>query len=206
MAPKFIYFDLGQVLLRFSRERQYRQMADAAGSTPEAIREAWETSKLYERYEAGEFTTREAYEQLCQALGVSCDLAALEQATADIFWVNASMLPLVSSLWSAGYPLGILSNTCATHWNLINSGRYGFVANYFQHAVLSFEVGALKPDPKTYAAAIDKSGAAAAEIFYMDDREENVVGAKNSGIDAVLYTDTPSLAGELRRRGVKFNY
>ena len=36
--PKFLYFDLGRVLLHFSIERMCRQMADVAGIEPGAVR------------------------------------------------------------------------------------------------------------------------------------------------------------------------
>ena len=37
MPPKFIYFDLGNVLLRFDHELACRQMAAVAGTTPELV-------------------------------------------------------------------------------------------------------------------------------------------------------------------------
>ena len=40
MPPKFIYFDLGNVLLNFSDERACRQMAAVCGATPEAVADA----------------------------------------------------------------------------------------------------------------------------------------------------------------------
>ena len=37
--PKFVYFDLGNVLCSFSNERACRQMAEVAGVSPEAVEE-----------------------------------------------------------------------------------------------------------------------------------------------------------------------
>jgi FMN phosphatase YigB (HAD superfamily) len=46
----------------------------------------------------------------------------------------------------------------------------------------------------------------AGDIFYCDDIAANVEAARRAGFDAVQYTETPELARELRRRGVRFNY
>jgi hypothetical protein len=38
--PKFVYFDLGNVIVDFDREHAVRQMADVAGITPQATHAA----------------------------------------------------------------------------------------------------------------------------------------------------------------------
>ena len=94
MRPKFIYFDLGNVLLRFSRQRQFRQMAEAVGTTTEKAEAAFFQTGLYEAYERGELTTEQVYDRFCGELGVNCDIARLQHAGNDIFWPNTSMIPL----------------------------------------------------------------------------------------------------------------
>jgi HAD superfamily hydrolase (TIGR01509 family) len=206
MAPKFIYFDLGKVLLCFDRDRQFRQMADVAGITPEKVRELFFDSGLYVAYETGELTTQQVFDEFCTKAGVACDRADLELAANDIFWPNVPMIPVVGALWSAGHRLGILSNTCATHWEFIADGRFRFLTCHFEQATLSYEVGAMKPDAKIYLAAAEKAGVAPNEILFTDDLEENVAGARQAGFDAVHYTSTATFVDELRSRGVEFSY
>lgn len=206
MAPKFIYFDLGNVLLRFDRERQFRQMADVAGISPEKVREFFFDSGLYVAYETGDLTTQQVYDEFCSKAGVACDRAELERAANDIFWPNVPMIPVVGALWSAGYRLGILSNTCECHWRFVTDGRFGFLSRYFEPAALSYEVGAMKPDPKIYAAAAEKAGVAPNEVFFTDDLQDNVEGALMAGFDAVLYAGTSGLVDQLRCRGIEFSY
>ena len=104
----------------------------------------------------------------------------------------------------AGHRLGVLSNTCAAHWNYCLP-RYTLLRKFEVYA-LSFEIGAMKPDPTTYRAAADLAGAAPEEIFFTDDRPENVEAALAAGYDAVPFTTAARLADDLRRRGVEFNY
>jgi len=44
------------------------------------------------------------------------------------------------------------------------------------------------------------AGVAAGEIFFTDDRAENVAGAIAAGFDAVLFTSVEALESELRSR------
>ncbi|NIL98877.1 MAG: HAD-IA family hydrolase [Planctomycetales bacterium] len=202
----FIYFDLGNVLLRFSRQRQFQQMAEVAGIAPEEVRQTVMEGGLYVLYETGAIDDDEFFERFCEATGARCDVQQLQRAGSDIFWANPSMIPVVAALWSAGYRLGILSNTCGAHWEWIRDGRFGLLPGYFEQIVLSYEVGVMKPGREIYEAAADKARLRPAEIFYMDDLEENVRGARQVGLDAVVYTSTPALVNDLRQRGVQFNY
>jgi len=206
MRPRFVYFDLGNVLLRFSRPRQFQQMADVAGIDADQVRLAVMEGGLHDLYETGSITSAEFFERFCEATGARCDFHQLLRAGSDIFWPNYSMIPLVAALWSAGYRLGILSNTCAAHWEWIADRRFAMLPGYFEQIVLSYELGVMKPSGEIYAAAAERAGVPPAEIFYIDDLEENVNGARQFGFDAVLYTTTDALVGELRQRGLRFNY
>jgi putative hydrolase of the HAD superfamily len=206
MPLEFVYFDLGNVLLRFSRQRQFRQMAEVAGIEPGAVRFAVMDGGLQDLYECGAITSDEFFERFCAATGARCDFHRLMRAGSDMFWPNYSMIPRVAALWSAGYRLGILSNTCVAHWEWVGGGKFGMLPECFEEFVLSYEVGAMKPAREVYAAAAEKAGAGPAEIFYMDDIEENVIGAREFGFDAVLYTTTAELVRALRQRGLRFNY
>ena len=69
------------------------------------------------------------------------------------------------------------------------------------NAVLSYEVRSLKPEPAIYDEAIRRAGVAADRIFFVDDRVENVEGARRAGMDAVVFTGVDQLQRELARRG-----
>jgi putative hydrolase of the HAD superfamily len=206
MRPKFIYFDLGNVLLRFDRQRQIRQMAEAAGTTPEKAKAAFFKTGIYEASERGELTTEQMFERFCAELGVECNLVRLRHAVNDIFWPNFSMIPVISALWSAGWRLGILSNTCASHWEFASDDRYSYLSNCFEVLALSYEVGVMKPDHRIYEAAAEKAGVAPDEILFTDDLAENVAGAREASFDAVVYSTTAAFVRELRSRGVEFSY
>lgn len=203
--PKFLYFDLGNVLLHFDHHRAARQMASVAGIAPEAVWRAVFESDLQLRYERGAISTREFYEHFCATTKTQPDYEKLCFAAADIFTLNCDTGPIVSALATAGYRLGILSNTCEVHWRHLYSGHTQLDRSFELYA-LSYQIGSAKPDPEIYLAAAKLAGVAPTEVFYCDDRPENVAGALQAGYDAVQYESPEKLHRQLRERGLKFNY
>jgi putative hydrolase of the HAD superfamily len=204
--PGFIYFDLGNVLLKFSHRLAARQMADVAGVTEEMAWNAVFESGLSDRYELGHITSRDFFEHFCRATSSRPDFQQLLHAVSDIFELNTAIVPLVTHLHSAHRRLGILSNTNEAHWQFVSQGRYAIIRDFFPVKALSFQLKSMKPQPEIYTAAAALAGFDPQEIFFMDDRTENVAGARAVGFDAVLYENPRQLADELRRRHVRWNY
>lgn len=212
MTIQMIYFDLGNVLVSFSHERMCQQMASVAGVPLDVVRTAVfggdEGHAAQVRYETGDIDTDGYFEYFCRATRTQPDRGELERAFCDIFVPIDATLRLAQRLAAAGHRLGILSNTNSLQWRWCTDGRYPLLARagqagaVFGSAVLSFEVHAMKPDRAIYEIAAERAGASPCEVFFVDDRVENVVGAKAAGIDAVLFTDAEQLAADLRQRGV----
>ena len=59
MAPKFVYFDLGKVLVDFDVWRMYRQVGEVAGIEPERVREVLFEDGLQADVELGEIAGEE---------------------------------------------------------------------------------------------------------------------------------------------------
>ena len=200
--PKFLYFDLGNVLLFFDHRRAARQMAEAAGVPAERVWEVVFASDLENRYEAGEIDTREFFEIFCRETNSRPDYPALAAAAGDIFEPNAPVIDLLGRLSAAGHRVGLLSNTCELHWNHFAGGRYPPIPEAFDAVVLSFRAGAMKPDQRIYAHAAELAGAAPGEIFFVDDIAGHVASARAFGFDAVQYTTPETLVAELDKRGL----
>ena len=64
----------------------------------------------------------------------------------------------------------------------------------------------MKPATEIYADAVASVGLRPQEIFFVDDLEANVEGARQAGFDAVHYTSAAELDKALRKRGVRINY
>jgi HAD superfamily hydrolase (TIGR01509 family) len=205
MPIRFIYFDLGNVLVNFNLDQVCWQIAAAAGVSADRVRTILFDDGLEEDFETGRIGEAEFFEKFRAAAGTRPDPADLKRAARDIFALNVRIMPIVHGLRGAGNRMGILSNTCSIHWLHVAEGPFATLASFFEKYVLSYEVGVMKPDPKIYQAAIETAGVQPAEIFFTDDRPENVVAARESGIDAVHFTSPGSLLRELFKRQIPIN-
>ena len=212
MTPEFFYFDLGNVLVNFDHAIAVRQMAEVCGVDAKIIRKIVFDSDLQTRYETGLVTGQEVYEFVCSKVERVIDgpfgwpdYKALRRAGSEIFSLNLPVVPIVAQLKRAGYRLGVLSNTCESHWEYCIE-RYAIVSELFDVHLLSYEVKSMKPDRPIYTAAMDAAKASPEKIFFVDDRPENVAGAISAGFDAVQFTTAKRLSCDLRDRSVLFDY
>jgi FMN phosphatase YigB (HAD superfamily) len=201
--PKFLYFDLGNVVLPFDYRVAIRQMADVAGVSSQLIHEAVVDSGLQTAYECGEFTTEQFFETICQRLGKRPDLDAFLVAASDMFRLDQAVADLILRVRRSGHRTGVLSNTCDAHWRFCYDRRFPLLQELFEVTALSYELRAVKPAAAIFQAAARLAGVAAADIFFADDRSEHVEGALRAGFDAVLFTGASDLAAALEHRGVR---
>lgn len=205
MPIRFLYFDMGNVLLSFSHQRAAAQMATVAGITVERTWEIVFDAGLQWEYERGTINCGQFYHLFCLEAGCRPDREALDQAGSAIFEPLPRMLPILAALRRAGHRLGVLSNTSPSHWRHL-TGRFPFLTDFFSLYALSYEAGDMKPNAAIYEAAEKMAGAAGPEIFFTDDREENVAAARSRGWDAELFTSPLELVSALSARGIAVNY
>ncbi|MDZ4817835.1 MAG: HAD family phosphatase [Planctomycetota bacterium] len=204
--PKFLYFDLGNVLVNFDHQLGARQMAEVAGISMEQVWKLVFEGDLLARFERGQISRQEFHDAFCQSTGSTALLDRLEHAGSSIFEMNHAMLPIVAKLEDAGQRLGILSNISESHWNYVQQHYSGIFPGAFDVLALSFQIGSTKPDRSIYVEAARLAGVSPGDIFYCDDIQANVDGALDAGFDAVLFTTAADYAQELAKRGVRFNY
>ena len=199
---KFVFFDMGKVLLEFDHQRLIKQVA-ALTETPASEMEEilfHAPHNLENRFEVGDLNGDQFHRSLCEVTASDVDKDALMLAVADIFWLNTSIVHVVTQLRGANFPIGVLSNTCEAHWEFVKANFA--VINLFDHRVLSYEENSMKPDGKIYQSAIEMAnrltGCEAKEIFFVDDKKENVDAARDAGINAELYESTRELSIQLR--------
>jgi glucose-1-phosphatase len=193
-------FDLGNVLLFFSHERMYGQIASLCGRTPDEVRRVLVDEALGDAFECGRLTAAEMQRELEHRLNAPFDAAGLHQAVGDIFESNADMLPILDALKRRGHRLVLLSNTNATHIDWVR--RSFDVLDRFDAHVLSYEVGAMKPQDAIYTAALRAIECDPGECFYTDDIPQYVDRGHAFGLQAAVFTGASELKRELAARGV----
>lgn len=199
-TPRFLYFDLGNVLLFFDHEIACRNVASLLDRDVNAVRQLIFSGSLQEQYELGEISDDTFHAIICEEFNVECSLESLKLAVSDIFTLNVAIIPVLSQLWRGGCRMGILSNTCNAHWEFVRRQQYHELFDYFELFALSYEMKAMKPAAASYQTAARLAGVEPQDIFFVDDKPENVEGARAAGYDAILFKEPVSLARELLRR------
>ena len=112
------------------------------------------------------------------------ELAELEYATwRDSVRPFADSVPALIRLRASGFRLGIVSNCSCQAGAVIDSlGLRALV----DEAVLSFEVGVMKPDAAMFRLAVERLGVPPERALLVDDLVENLDAARVVGLRTVL--------------------
>jgi HAD superfamily hydrolase (TIGR01509 family) len=195
-----IFFDIGNVVLYFSHERMWRQLATACGTTTAAVRQGILDSGYTVLMDRGDVTTDDFVARLEEISGRTLDVSTVRAAAAGIFALNPGVAKMVEALAERDLELGVLSNTCEVH---TSDAIEGFdVFRHFRHRIYSYRVGAVKPDAAIFRAAHDAAGCAPEQCFFTDDRPEFVAAARRAGFEAETFRGARYLRAQLARRGL----
>ncbi|MBI2815956.1 MAG: HAD family phosphatase [Acidobacteria bacterium] len=98
------------------------------------------------------------------------------------------------------YVIGAINNESRdlNRYRIDRFDLYKYFAVFFSSCYL----GVRKPDERIYHLALEMTGRFPGESVFIDDREENVRGARGVGMHAVQYKDGAQLRTELQRLGV----
>jgi len=179
-----IVFDLGKVLVSFDPEKGMREL----GFNENVIRIFME--KLFgdiwiqcDQFAHNEEETR----QLCK------DAVPGYEKEVDELWnhlpVVTGVMPYarewLTDLKRRGYRLLVLSNYGQASFE-INSKIYDFL-ELMDGGVVSYQIERVKPDPSIYLYLFEKYQLNPAEAVFIDDRPENVEGAKALGMQGIVF-------------------
>lgn len=196
---KAVFFDIGNVLLRFSSRRILRKFAWAVRRHPiKVARRIWK-GRIVDRIERGEVTGEEIHGLFVNQLGYKGDFAEFKTLWCDHFTLDRGSFAILKTL-SARMPTYLLSNTNALHIEHIKA-RYAFPA-FVKGAILSHELRLRKPERAIYEAALKMSGTAPEETVFIDDLEENCEGARKAGLHAIRYRGAKDLKKRLAALGL----
>lgn len=193
-------FDMGNVLVHFSHDRMCAQMGALCGRSGSEVRELVFDAGHQWDFERGRFSEAEFHRKFVELVGREVEFEALCYAGSDIFWPNEPMLPILEELKRTGHRLVLLSNTSISHFRFVER-NFGFL-QWFDEHVVSFRVGAVKPEPAIFEAALQAIDCEPQECFYTDDIPAYVETGRRYGLDAEIFTNAEALRTQLAERGV----
>ncbi len=151
------------------------RLFDLAGYPKEGLKSIEEEKEFWKRY----------YEQLLRNEGV---LDSIEEKAELLFtelWCNndrdlyEEVIEVMEYFKKRGYKIGVISDTSPSlQITLENLG----LAKYIDSYICSDLVGAMKPDPVIYNAALESINVLPEESLYVDDYDIEADGARDLGI------------------------
>ena len=197
---KAILFDMGRVIIPFDFRLGYARLETMCGVPAAEIPGRLRPTGLVRRFESGGIESGDFIREFCAVLGFQCSKEEFSEMWSSIFLPHTLIPESLLAALAKRYRLVLVSNTNALHFEMIR--RTYPLLDHFHSFVLSYEVGAMKPDPPIYHKAIEEARCAAHECFFTDDMPEFVEGARVQGIDAVPFESAARTEEELRKRGV----
>ncbi len=176
MPIKFIYLDVGEVIVKGATSKQLAEKN--LGVSYEAF------NKVYEKYSTSAYKGKITPEELVSIYRRELEGVKINPLS---FWHNwlESLSPmeeihtLIHQLVNK-YKLGILTNSYKGLLGQIRSRN--LIPNIdYAYIIESSEVGFAKPEKEIYRLAQKLTGLSARSIFLIDNREENVIAAKKLG-------------------------
>ena len=194
---KFVFFDLGNVLVHFDHDIAVRNVARLSGHEASLVKEAIFSSGLQDRLETGLMSSSDFAQSVIAKL--ACQLSETEvlDAISAIFTPNEPIVAVLEELKQAGVPMAVLSNTCEPHWSWLLQQNWPVIGNWFDFYVLSYEAFSMKPDAVIYQVCEQRSGRAPEHIFFTDDRADNIAAAAARGWSTHQFRNVEGLVAEL---------
>jgi glucose-1-phosphatase len=197
---KTIIFDMGKVIIPFDFQRGYDRMAPLCSYAPAEIPERLRTCDLVTRFEEGKIPPEDFVRELSDVLELNATYEEFCGIWSAIFLPDTLIPESLLVALKKRYRLLLLSNTNAIHFDMVWENYP--ILRHFDHHVLSYRVGALKPSPVIYAEALRHAHCEPEECFFTDDIPAYVEGARQVGIDAVQFQNREQIEHELKARGV----
>jgi epoxide hydrolase-like predicted phosphatase len=141
--------------------------------------------------ETGEIEPAEFERRFGARLGVAETEGLIERMFAAV-GPDEDVIAAVRSARDAGVRTGLISNSWGT--SIYDPDA---LEGMFDEIVISGDVGLHKPQPQIYQLAADRLGVAPEECVFVDDLRENVRGAEEVGMTAVLHRDTAATVARL---------
>ena len=194
-----IIFDIGRVLVRLDIAGAMGGLAGMISLTPQETWAAIEHDPRWRDWQEGRMSPRDWQLHICRRLGVNL---TFEQFS-EIWNRVLDPTPLLNGAFleslSKRYCLAVLSNTDPIHVAELEK-RFDFF-RFFKHRIYSCVVGASKPSPLIFRAALQACRTTADNAIYIDDIPAYVEAARQLGMTGLVFQSPDQLRADLEQFG-----
>ncbi|NLW10702.1 MAG: HAD-IA family hydrolase [Clostridiaceae bacterium] len=197
LKKPLLIFDLGNILFELEGVEAFWP---EDSNQPELCQARWNSSEVAYLLETGKIDNfADFYRDICAELNIKLKPDEFEKAFLGIIGEPFSGTEKMLEELAGNYRLMILSNTNEPHW-LYCLDKLP-LTKYVETSFLSHEIGAMKPDDMIYEQVLEKLKVDPENIYYFDDKEENVVVARKHGMKAYRSWGGETLRQQLRKLG-----
>jgi putative hydrolase of the HAD superfamily len=188
-----VIFDWGGVLIEDPAPALFKYCANAFGVSVERYIAAFDI--CINDFQKGTVTESQFWANMANHLNAAAPKvnSLWSDAFAVAYKPRAEMVTLVSNLRKAGCKTAILSNTEMPVVKIIDKQ----ICDYMDVTVLSCLEGLAKPGREIYDLTINRLGVSAAKALFIDDKPENVEGAKRAGLQTIYFETIEKFKKEL---------
>ncbi len=194
-----IVFDLGNTIIRFDHSISAGKIAKLFHSDPKRIYDTFFDSEITRSFEKGLLSPKQFYREASRLLGFKLPYEDFVPIWNEIFWEDEGSCRLAREL-KKNYKLFLLSNVNRLHFEYIEQ-KFAII-KIFDELILSFVVGAMKPERAIFEDVIRRAGGDKAKILYIDDREDLIKEAIALGLDSIRFESAERLKTTLAERGI----
>lgn len=198
-AVDAVILDLGNVLVFHDNDLLMRRLAERAGAGVQVVARAISAEPLFAGTNRGLLDRVAMRRAICEAIGTDIPEPEFTALWSCHFSVHDAVLPLVEALVGR-VSLVLLSNTNVLHMDYLRP-RLPLLER-FDHLLLSYECGLVKPEPAFYEEALRRAGVPAHRAAFFDDVQRFVDAACVLGIQGRLFTDAPTFETQLAALGL----
>lgn len=193
-------FDIGNVLIRWDVRALAEKLFDEAHETDHFMQNVWSPDWNLEQDKG------RSWDEAVAVLSAEHPDYAEQIAALHTRWIETvpgsidGTVKILKYLKNRGDKVYAITNFCAEKLK-ITQEHYDFLT-LFDGMVVSGAERMIKPDAAIYRLFLDRYGLDAEQVFFTDDSPANVEGAREIGINAVLFTSPEQLQEDMKAHGL----
>lgn len=202
MTPcKALIFDLGKVVFDLSFDRVFQAWAKASSKQADELKATFQFDELFDQFEKDEIDPQHFRGEISKRLGLALTEQEFDAGWCDLYLATYPGIDTLLAKLKPHYQLVALTNTNRIH-SAVWKVKYADILRYFDNVFSSHELQTRKPEAQAYQRVLDYLQVNPSQVVFLDDNLDNVKGAAQLGIQAVLVTSYTQMNAELHTLGL----
>ena len=191
-----IIFDLGNVLVGVDFSNLFQKYIKEDSENNNLTLDRVMSMPWFRDFSKGKIDSLTFYSKVTEYFQMDLNYDSFCHEWSNVFYPLSEMEALLEEVASS-YPVGLLSDTDELHWRFLKK-EYHFL-DIFKEPVLSFKIGAMKPDPLCYKKAAESVNKPIEKCLFIDDRQVNIDGARRVNMQSLLFNNARDLRNSLKQ-------